>query len=76
MEAGAEKIARQAGGADPVPSLGSVASQSSESLVTLREGITAEGSLDFHGSSCGHLVFSGEVSENDIEESLMCLWTA
>lgn len=33
-----------------VPSVGSLASESSESLVTLREEITAEGSLDFHGS--------------------------
>ena len=57
--------------ADLVPSTGILASQSSESLVTLREEITAEGSLDFHGSRCGHLVFSGEVSENDLEETLV-----
>lgn len=36
--------------ADLVPGVGSFASQSSESNVTLREEITAEGSLDFHGS--------------------------
>lgn len=36
--------------ANLVPSVGSVASESNESLVTLREEITAEGSLDFHGS--------------------------
>lgn len=35
---------------DVVPSVLSMASQSSESNVTLREEITAEGSLDFHGS--------------------------
>ena len=49
--------------ADLVPGFRSDASQSSESLVTLREEIKAQGSLDFHGSFCGHLVFSGEVSE-------------
>lgn len=36
--------------ADLVPGDGSLASQSSESHVTLREEITAEGSQDFHGS--------------------------
>lgn len=36
--------------ADLVLSVGSVASQSRESHVTLREEITAQGSLDFHDS--------------------------
>lgn len=36
--------------ADLVHSVESFASQSSESYVTLREEITPEGSLDFHGS--------------------------
>lgn len=39
------------------------ASQSIKSRVTLREGITAKGSLEFHGSRCGHLIFLPEVSE-------------
>lgn len=39
------------------------ASQSIKSRVTLREGITAKGSLEFHGCRCGHLIFLPEVSE-------------
>lgn len=61
--------------ADLVPSVGSVASQSNESHVTSGEEITAQGSLDFHGSWCGRPVFSGEVSAKGLGETLLGLWT-
>lgn len=77
-EAVAERKSKKRIGAPAnlVPRVGSVASESNESLVTLREEITAEGSLDFHGSWCGRLVFSGEVSENDLKETLLGLRSA